>query len=1045
VCTDSDRVEQAADGIVITDTNGKIQYVNPAFTAMTGYASEEAVGQSPRILKSGRQSAAVYEDLWSTIRSGQVWHGEVINRRKDGSLYREEMRIAPVEDSNGEVVRYIAIKRDVTERRAAEETRALLAAIVDGSDDAIAAVSTAGVILTWNRGAVEIFGYTPAEAIGKPVSVLVPPERRDSQAHFLERILQGNAVSQHEGVCLRKNGRRFHVSVTGSPVGNAAGETVAISFILRDITERREGEQARVMLASIVESSDDAIVATRLDGTIAGWNQSAEMLLGYSRQEIAGENVTLLVAAHERDEQRLFLDAIGRGCAVCPFERRLQRKDGGWVDVVLSISPIRNPAGEVIGVSAIAHDATGRKRAERKIREIEGRFREVFEHAPFGIWVGEADGRILQANAALCRMLGYPDGELVAKAWTAVIHPDDLGPSLERMAQLWSGLVGCVETETRYLHRDGHAVWVRTRVSLVRSDGGSPLYAVAHVEDITERKRTEGALREGQERNRMLAHALRSAGECVSITDIEDRILYVNDAFLETYGYAEHELIGQPIDMVRSARTAAEIHAGIRPATLAGAWRGELWNRSKQGREFLISLATSQVSDESGRTVALVGVSRDITESKRAEEALRTSEVRFRQLAESMRGVVWMMTPGSDKLLYVSPAYERVWSRTCESIHRDPASWLEAVHPDDREQARSAAARQMQGELLESQYRIQTPDGREKWIGGRAFPIHDQAGQLIRIVGIAEDISERKRYEEDLIHAREGAEAANRAKSCFLANMSHEIRTPMNGVIGMLQLLLQTDLTAEQRQYANLIQISGGVLLSLIDDILDLSKIEARRVTLENLGFNLRHAVEEVVQLLSVQARAKGLQIDSRVSPEIPAVLLGDGRRLRQVLTNLAANAVKFTGQGSVRLSASVENASSGAMTVRFTVTDTGIGVRLGQAAHLFAPFVQADESTTRKYGGTGLGLAICKQLVEMMGGTIGVDSQESRGAAFWFTATFGVAPPGCPPPSSEIPSALPDVAPEPTRTARDAKILVVDDNAINREVALAQVRKLGS
>ncbi len=800
MCRESDRVERAsliaaveraADGIIITDTSGKIQHVNPAFTAMTGYTSEEAVGQSPRILKSGRQSAAFYEDLWSTIRSGQVWHGEVINRRKDGSLYHEEMRIAPVKDSDGVVVSYIAVKRDVTERRAAEETRALLAAIVDGSDDAVAAVTNAGIILTWNRGAAEVFGYTPEEAIGKHVSVLVPPERQDGLARLLERILQGNAVSQYEGLCLRKDGWRFHVSVTGSSVGNAAGETVAISFILRDISERREGEQARALLASIVESSDDAIVASRLDGTIAGWNRSAEMLLGYSRLEIVGKNVSLLVAPHERDEQNQFLDAIGRGCALCPFERRLQRKDGGWVDVVLSVAPIRNPAGEVIGVSAIAHDATGRKRAERKLREGEALFRNAFENAPFGMSVTGLDGRIIQANTALCRMLGYSEEELLATTWSELTHPDDVSPSLQREERLRSEPGGSIEAEKRYIHRSGRVVWGRLRISLVRDGAGSPCYFVVHVEDITERKRTEGALRESQERNRMLANALQCASECVSITDIEDRILYVNDAFLRTYGYAEHELIGQPIGIVLSARSTAEIHAEIRSATMAGAWRGDLWNRSKQGREFLISLTTSQVSDESGRSVALVGVSRDITESKQAEQALRTSEEKFRQLAENMREVVWMMTPGSDKMLYVSPAYERVWGRTCESVYRNPTSWLEAVHPDDREQARSACPR---GRCRESfsnrEYRIRTPDGREKWIRDRAFPIRDQAGQLIRVVGIAEDITERKRYEEELIRAREGADAANRAKSRFLANMSHEIRTPMNGVIGMLQLLL---------------------------------------------------------------------------------------------------------------------------------------------------------------------------------------------------------------------------------------------------------------
>ena len=240
-----------------------------------------------------------------------------------------------------------------------------------------------------------------------------------------------------------------------------------------------------------------------------------------------------------------------------------------------------------------------------------------------------------------------------------------------------------------------------------------------------------------------------------------------------------------------------------------------------------------------GEFLGHVGLSPDITERKRTEQALQTSEERFRQLAENIHEVFWMMDPIAHEVLYVSPAYEQIWGRSCESVYRNPLAWTEAIHPDDVEQAHAWHARYMRGEAVEAEYRIRTPDGREKWIRDRAFPIRDAGGQLVRVVGIAEDITEQKRYEAELIQAREGADAANRAKSCFLANMSHEIRTPMNGVLGMVQLLLETDLTAEQLEYVNLAQSSGQALLTLIDDILDLSKIEARKVTLENLNFNL--------------------------------------------------------------------------------------------------------------------------------------------------------------------------------------------------------------
>lgn len=293
-------IEQISDGIVITDANGRIEFVNPAFSEMTGYTSEEAVGQNPRILKSNRQSPAFYEEMWSTIRQGRVWRGDVINRRKDGTLYHEEMRITPVRRSDGEVASYIAIKRDVTEQRAAEEAQRFLAAIVDSSQDAIIAYSPAGIILTWNHGAQLIYGYSSEEAIGKPLSMLVAPEELPRLAEIFDQVVRGYSIPRFEGVWLRQDGRRLPVSVAVSPIRNSAGELVAISNIVRDISERHEAEQTRALLASIVESSEDAIHCVSMDGTIVSWNRGAEVLFGYSSEEIIGKSVAMLAPPRPR-------------------------------------------------------------------------------------------------------------------------------------------------------------------------------------------------------------------------------------------------------------------------------------------------------------------------------------------------------------------------------------------------------------------------------------------------------------------------------------------------------------------------------------------------------------------------------------------------------------------------------------------------------------------------------------------------------------------------------------------------------------------------
>jgi PAS domain S-box-containing protein len=638
-----------------------------------------------------------------------------------------------------------------------------------------------GILVVDERGKITAFNEKFAELWPVPESILASRDednvfsclssRLKDPVRFHMRVgqLYAHPNEQSDDVIELRDGRIFERHSSPQQV---RGKNVGRVWGFRDVTERTRAEEVRSKLAAIVESSDDAIIGRTLDGTITSWNKGAEALFGYRADEMVGKSVSVLAAEDRVDEFAAFFQSLRQGEKITHFETVRKRKDGSRIDVSLTISPVRNAAGDVVGASTIARDITERKRAEETLQESEERYRLLFERNLAGVYSVTVDGCLLDCNDACARIFGY-----------------------------------------------------------------------------------------------------ESASEML-----------------------EHRA-------------------------------GDLYFDSTAHDEFLGSLKEH-------------------------------------------------------------------------------------------------------GSLTNFEHCLRRKDGTALWVLENATLVMSGEGEVPYIEGSLIDISNRRQAEIELRNAKTTAESANRAKSEFLAMMSHEIRTPMNGIVGMTELALDTPLSCEQREYLSLVRESSDTLLTLINDILDFSKIEAGKLSLDVGEFDLQDTLSHTLRALAPRADVKGLELTWEALPGLPARFVGDPGRLRQILVNLVGNAIKFTERGEVDLRVEIESQGKDWATLHFCVTDTGIGIPREKQQRIFEAFMQADSSTTRKYGGTGLGLAISTRLVKLMEGRIWVESEPNKGSRFHFTAKFGL-----------VNGKQAQTTPMAKVNLQGTPVLVIDDNATSRRILEAMLK----
>jgi PAS domain S-box-containing protein len=517
----------------------------------------------------------------------------------------------------------------------------------------------------------------------------------------------------------------------------------------------------------------------------------------------------------------------------------------------------------------------------------------------------------------------------------------------------------------------------------------------------------------------------------VSITDTDGSILYANDKFCDISGYSRDELLGNNHRIVKSTRHPAAIYEEMWRTISGGeVWHGELCNRAKSGREYWVAATIVPFLDEHQLPYEYIAIRTDITARKAAEAGL-ADQLRFsRQLMDAIpipiyykdiHGAYVGCNRSFADTFGVKDIQTWLGSTIFDLLPHDMASYH---HERDQELYREAGT--------------QTYEVKGMRVGGgeRSYFYHKASltradGSVWGLIGAIIDLTERYRWEEGLIQARDAAEAANRAKSDFLANMSHEIRTPMNGIIGMTDLALDTRLDDEQREYLQIVKSSAESLLTVINDILDFSKIEAGKLLVETISFDLQRTVADTLRTIALRAHQKGLELIIDIAGDVPPRVLGDPGRVRQIVLNLVGNAIKFSDRGDIVVTVVVESANAETVQLRISVRDNGIGIAPEKQAHIFEAFTQEDTSTTRKFGGTGLGLTISNRLVQLMGGRIWVESVVGEGSTFHFILTLGI--------DHHVPSA-----PLIPGHLAGRRVLLVDDNAVNREVIGRQLQAWG-